>query len=177
MPFITEIPSEKDIHEYNLSPLLAHPHNTWTVDKNSDTFLILQRECQDPLYNTHEDFYFGHQDELNVVSFGLRLTNDGDCLIFHWLLISTYGGLSRLTGGNHSVLLKVNEKGRISGDVLIPKSDSADMLESLKAAFIAYKTDHGFEENSHQRMIVDCHAAICDADTGIVIAPVGSVHR
>ena len=177
MRYITEIPNDCDIDEYHLSELLAHRDQTWTVSKTKCSFLILHQEYKDLHYNTREDFYFSFQGAIRLVSFGLILLNDGNCLNFHWYVISTYGsgGTKRL----RPVLLEVDEHRHFNGEVYYPSADSVAMLDSLVKAFTAYKTDHGFTENSTQRMFVDYSRVMPDENepVEVKILPDGRVIR
>ena len=177
MNFITEIPAGADIQTYELQDLLAHEHQTWTADKSLPAFLILQRETKDPLYDTREDFYFRDKDVLKVVSFGLKLEHEANCLVFHWYLIGTYG-YSRIRN-SRPALLKINPQGEFTGEVMLPCAGSVDMLECLKQAFIAYKTGHGFRDSGTQKMLVDYSRVLpCDdAEQPLVINADGSVSQ
>ena len=112
-----------------------------------------------------------------MVSFGLILIHNENCLNFHWYVISTYGF------GNvkyeRPVLLEVDRKRHFSGEVYQPCAGSKAMLESLVQAFIAYKTDHGFVESATQRMFVDYSRVMpCpDEPIKIQILPDGRVKR
>lgn len=177
MNFITEIPGAADIQAYDLQDLLAHEHQTWTVNKSRPAFLILQRETKDPLYDTREDFYFRDQTVMKVVSFGLKLEHEANCLNFHWYLIGTYG-YSRIRN-SRPALLQINNQGNFTGEVMLPCAGSIEMLECLRQAFIAYKTGHGFRESGTQKMMVDYSRVLpCDSeDKPIIINPDGSVTR
>ncbi len=130
MAFITQVPSAADLARFGAGKLLRSPYQLWTVDPQSDTFLILKRESNDPQTGApYEDFFFHYRTRTVLVSVVQHLHTEGNDVVFVWTVLGSL---------DVPQLQQVDAQGLLTQQT-VSAADLADYLDNFEQAFRAYK--------------------------------------